>query len=133
MSTFDYAATAATAQRLLDKFGKEIEFIENPDDALDNSMPWNGQDVSGDIPHVLKAVSVPPNTVRQFGITGLSEGTEFKDATQFSEQVWIVYPGSTIIKNLTAAIIDGVRYAVIVTQELKPADTTVLGFIVVRR
>lgn len=127
----DYVKLAATAKRLVAKNGREITFVRQSEIALDPLKPWNGPQ-AGETLFTTRGVFVPPNTVRQFGLSALGEGTEFIDLIAFSEQIVILYQEQEDIR-LYTTLRDGVDWNIIGTQVLRPAELNVLAFVGVRR
>lgn len=128
----DYVRVAATAKRLIDANGRQISLIRPSTVPLDPLKPWKGS-VPGDEQLVINGVFVPPNTVRQFGISSLGEGTEFIDLIQFSEQIAIVHQGQVDVRDYTTLRDNGVNWNILGIQVLRPAETYLLAFIGVRR
>lgn len=129
---FDYSEVIAVADELTQEFGRQVTFVrdnETPDDA---NKPWGGS-TGADTTVDLWGVFVPPNTVRQFGVTALGQGTEWKDLIAFSEQIAIVYPGVNDLRNFTYMQDGAERWNIIGLQVLKPAADNVLAFVGVRR
>ena len=129
----DYTKIAATAERLITKFGRDVVFVNANKVAADPQKPWDGSLSSGDTPITFKAAMVPPNTVRQFGLTSLGEGTEYRDLVTFSEEILIIYPGDNDMRQFNHVLDGGVRWTVIGLQVLKPATVQLLAFVGVRR
>lgn len=127
----DYVKLAATAARLVEKNGRVITFVRKSETALDPAKPWKGP-TSGETMFVTRGVFVPPNTVRQFGITSLGQGTEFMDLIQFSEQIVILHQGETDLRQFTT-LRDGPEWNILGIQVLRPADLNILAFVGVRR
>jgi hypothetical protein len=127
----DYVKLAATALRLVAANGREITFIRKSEIALDPLKPWKGP-ISGETTFVTRGVFVPPNTVRQFGLTSLGKGTEFVDLVKFSEQIVILHQGETDLDQFTT-LRDGADWNILGIQVLKPAGTAILAFVGVRR
>lgn len=127
----DYVKLAATAERLVAKNGREITLVRKSETPTDPTKPWKGPQ-AGETLLPLRAVFVPPNTVRQFGITSLGQGTEFVDLLAFSEQIAIVFQGQNDVREYTT-LRDGVDWNILGIQVLKPADINLLAFIGVRR
>lgn len=131
----DYVKLAATAKRLVEANGRQITFIREAETKADPLKPWEGPGPEGAAPPTevpLYGVFVPPNTVRQFGVTALGEGTEFDDVIAYSEQIAIVFPETNDLRTFTH-IEDNGRWGIIGLQVLKPADTLLLAFVAVRR
>jgi len=129
----DYVRLSQTAERLIKNNGRSISFVKLNENAANSSRPWKGPPTGGESTLALNGVFVPPNTVRQFGLTALGEGTEFKDLVTFSEQIIIVAQGETDLREYTSVIDGSVRWGIIGLQVLRPGDTTLLGFVGVRR
>lgn len=143
MSTFDYAELIGVAQDLLAEFGRAVKLLgytgQTP---TDTNKPWKSPTGAPDELE-LDAAFVPPNTVRQFGLTALGEGTDFSDLVAKSEQIAIVSPGAQVdLRNYTVLIdirqintwtVHQNRWGIIGLQVLRPGDDVVLGFLGVRR
>lgn len=128
----DYVKLAATAERLIRNNGRSITFVKLDETAADPSEPWNGP-ASNETTLALNGVFVPPNTVRQFGLSALGEGTEFRDLVTFSEQVIITAQGENDLREYTKVIDRSDRWGIIGLQVLRPGDTTLIAFVGVRR
>lgn len=128
----DYTRLAATAQRLIKNNGRSITFVKLDEASADPTQPWNGPSTN-ETTLALNGVFVPPNTVRQFGLSALGEGTEFKDLVTFSEQVIITAQGENDLREYTKVIDRSDRWGIIGLQVLRPGDTTLLAFVGVRR
>lgn len=127
----DYAKLAKTAERLVNVNGRVITLVRKSETAADPLKPWKGPQ-AGETLLTMKGVFVPPNTVRQFGITSLGQGTEFVDMISFSEHIAIVFQGENDIREYTT-LRDGVDWNILGIQVLRPADINLLAFIGVRR
>jgi len=133
----NYAKLQKTAQRLIDKNGRSITLVRQ-DRTNDNaSRPWkNNADPSGAgaQKEIVKGVFVPPNTVRQFGLTALGQGAEIEDLIANSENVIIISPGDAYDVREFQEVIDGTEtWGIVGTQILRPADLVLLGFLGVKR
>lgn len=106
----DYTRLAATAARLIKNNGRSITFVKLDETPADPTEPWNGP-ASSDTTLALNGVFVPPNTVRQFGLSALGEGTEFRDLVTFSEQVIITAQGENDLREYTKVIDRNDRWA----------------------
>lgn len=127
----DYVKLAATAERLIRLNGRLVSFVRKTEVPLDPLKPWKGN-TAGETLLTVSAVFVPPNTVRQFGITSLGQGTEFIDLITFSEQIAIIYQADADLREYTT-LRDGVDYNILGIQVLKPGPINMLAFIGVRR
>jgi len=128
----DYVKLAATADRLITANGRTVTFQRKSEVASDAAKPWGAQ-TGVDTEFETKAVFAPPNTVRQFGLSSLGQGTEFKDLIEFSDYIGIFYPGSTDMRQFSH-VEDGTEvFGIIGLQILKPGDVQLLGFVGIRR
>lgn len=133
MSTFDYASLRTTAQGLITKFGRSIVLRRTDRTPANSAQPWKGPaDPGTNVDLTLDGVFVPPNTVREFGITALGEGTEFRDMLQFSQQI-VIISQEVDIRQYETVVDGGAEWNVMATQVLRPGDVYMLGFIGVRR
>lgn len=128
----DYTKLAATAERLITENGREITFVRKNQTPLDANKPWNGPNAT-ETTLALYAVFAPPNTVRQFGLTALGDGTEFMDLLSFSEKIAIVYPSTNDLRQYKIIRDGGIDWNMIGLQVLEPGPTKVLAFVGVRR
>ena len=129
-----YASKVATAKRLINKRGRSIELIRLDESAANTSRPWKGPpSTPSETTLPLKGVFVPPNTVRQFGLSALGLGTQLEDMISMSDQVIIVAQGEVDLRIFTEVLDDGMRWGIFASQILKPGDVTLLGFLGVRR
>lgn len=130
---FDYSEVIAVADELTEEFGREITFVADSEVPVDVTKPWD-EDDGNDSSLTLNGVFVPPNTVRQFGVTALGQGTEFQELLQFSEQIVIVYQGSADLRVYTHLDDPGNgRWNILGMQVLRPGSENVLAFVAVRR
>ena len=129
----DYVRMAQTASRLIANNGRAIQFFKFNEIPNDSNQPWKGPAISGEPTLKLTGVFVPPNTVREFGLSALGEGTRFEDLITFSQQVIIVAQGENDLQKYTTVIDRDERWGIVGLQVLRPGNTTVLGFVGVRR
>lgn len=129
----DYVRLQATAQRLIEKNGRQIQFVRLNENASNTNRPWKGPPTGGETTLDLRGVFVPPNTVRQFGLTALGEGTEVDDLVTMSEQIIITAQGDNDLRIYTEVVDRSERWGIIGLQVLRPADVTLLAFVGVRR
>lgn len=130
----DYVKLSATALRLITSSGRSVSLVRKAQVAGDLTKPWDGPSGGTDILTPIEATFVPPNTVRQFGLTALGRGTEFDDLIAMSEQIAIVNPEALNLTQYTEIEeADTSRWGIIGLQILQPGDTQVLAFIGVRR
>ena len=135
----NYDRLLATANRLITKAGRPIVLSRQDRTLADPARPWKGNLQTGDggVPVTLETVGcfVPPNTVREFGITSLGEGTELRDLLTLSQQI-IIIPGNVIqtdFRQFTSVIDRGERWGIMAFQVLRPGPVMLLGFVGVRR
>lgn len=129
----DYVRLQQTAERLIKKNGRSISFVKLNETPADPNNPWDGPSPAGEITLPVFGVFVPPNTVRQFGLTALGEGTEFRDLVTFSEQIIITAQGENDLREYTSVVDRADRWGIIGLQVLRPGDITLLAFVGVRR
>lgn len=129
----DYARMAEVARRLISENGRQIIIRKLDNGPSDPSKPWRGStdpDVGGAglDPVTLDAVMVPPSSLNELGLTVRSP-----DLVQQASQVFIAAPPETPV-DLTPydEVADGASiFRVVKLDELRPADTTLLYFIMV--
>lgn len=129
----DYNRLAQTASRLIKNNGRSISFLKLSEIVNDPSKPWNGPGAGGETALALNGVFVPPNAVRQFGLSALGEGTELIDLVAMSEQIIITFPAENNLREYTSVLDRAVRWGILGLQILRPGDVTVLAFVGVRR
>lgn len=128
----NYVKLQATALRLINANGRAITLGRKSRTAADANEPWNGP-TGADTTLAIFGVFVPPNTVREFGLPSLGEGTEFQDLLRFSQQIVIVAPEDNDIRDYEYVIDRSENWGIVATQVLRPGELTMLGFIGVRR
>lgn len=128
----DYVKLAATAKRLVAANGRTITFVQNSEVAVDPDKPWGATEEQRTV-LVTSAVFVPPNTVRQFGLTALGQGTEFVDLVAFSDYIGIFFPGTVDCRKFSHVEDGAETFGIIGLQILKPGDVQLLGFVGIRR
>lgn len=132
----DYTRLAATAERLIRKNGREIVF-KKPDPSaspVDPDKPWNGKNPATPMIRLpLRAVFAPPNTVRQFGLSALGEGSDIRDLFSFVQHIFILFPGENDITQYPIIEDQGKDYNLVGYQLLQPADQKLLAFVGTRR
>lgn len=128
----DYVKLAATAERLITKNGRLIEFVRSVGSPIDPAKPWKG---STDIEEVvsLSAVFVTPNQVRIFGLSALGDAVGFQDMIAVSEQLLILFPGENDLRRFQTVRDGSVNWNVTAYQFLKPGSINLLAFAGVRR
>lgn len=126
----DYAALAVLAERLVTEAGRTVDLVRVSETPVDSNTPWSGVD-SAEVVLTVPAVQLIPNAVRVFGLSALGDAGKLDGLVSVSELVYIVFAGETDLKQFTL-VRDGQDYGIEATQSLKPANTTLLGFIGVR-
>lgn len=135
----NYDKLLVTANKLISKNGRPvILYAQGRTPAADVNKPWKGVQENVD-PNTVSiklettGVFVPPNTVRQFGITSLGEGTEFKDMLSKSEEI-IIIPGAEVnFRQFNFVRERGTDYGILASQVLRPGTLTLLAFVGIRR
>lgn len=128
----NYAKIVLTVERLLTANGRLVLFVRQSEIAADPNKPWEGP-TSTEVTAQKPVVAVPPNTVRQFGLTALGEGTEFVDLITHSERILITFPGTDDLRQYSTVRDEGINWGILGIQVLKPGATQVLAFVGVRR
>lgn len=130
----NYTKMAAKAQKLITDSGKTITLVETTRVPEDTDKPWNGPDPNED-PNLLliPGVQIVPNAVRIFDLSALGTAHEFQGLITYSEIIYVVFQGENDLHDYTFVRDGGVDRQILATQTLKPANTTLLGFIGVRR
>lgn len=129
----DYVRLISTASRLITANGRSISFRKPSETPSDSNKPWNGPTDGDEIQLDLTGVFVPPNTVREFGISALGEGTELKDLITFSQQIVITAPGENDLREYSSLVDRDDRWGILGMQVLRPGDLQILAFVGVRR
>lgn len=129
----DYTRLAATSERLIRKNGREITFRKPSLTPVDATKPWNGPNPASFTQITLPAVFVPPNTVRQFGLTALGTGHEVVDLFSYIHKLFILFPGENDITEYPIIIDEGLQFNVVAYQLLRPANNNLLAFVGARR
>jgi hypothetical protein len=129
----DYVRLAATSERLIRKNGTEITFRKPNLTALDPLKPWNGPNPESYTEITLQAVFVPPNTVRQFGLTALGTGHDVVDLFSYIHKLFILFPGENDITQYPILIDQGLEFNLVAYQLLRPANNNLLAFVGARR
>lgn len=128
----EYDSAIALAQRMIKKKGRVVQFFKKNTTLIDPLKPWNG--TTGDeTPVDISGVFVPPNTVRQFGLTALGEGTEYRDLVTLSEKIIIIYPGEYDLTTFVSVLDRTTRWGIVGLQVLRPGDEQILAYVGVRR
>ena len=127
----DYTALAATATKLVTDAGREITFVRLAKAAATNTTPWRGAApdprTPADATTGAQAVAVEPSSAVALGIA-----TADSDFIKRAEAIYIVEPAPDL-ETYDEVIVDSVRFQINEVQKLKPATTTLLYFVSVRR
>lgn len=129
----DYVRLAATSERLIRKNGREIIFRQPSLTPIDPAKPWNGPNPASFTEVTLPAIFVPPNTVRQFGLTALGTGHEVSDLFSYIHKLFILFPGENDITKFPILIDEEIEFNVVAYQLLRPANLNLLAFVGARR
>ena len=128
----DYNKMAGVAKRLISENGRALEFVKENQSPSDPTKPWDGPSAQEEVIQLM-GVFVPPNTVRQFGLTALGEGTKYEDLVTFSQQIIIVFPEDYDLREYIHIRDRGEKWGIIGLQVLRPAHRQLLAFVGVRR
>ena len=128
----NYEKIAKTAERLILESGRSITLVRPSETPIDATKPWNGSQSSEET-LTLPGVQLLPNAVRVFGLSALGDATELRGLLELNERVYIVFQGTADISTFNFVRDGGIDYQIQGTQELKPGDVILLGFIGVRR
>lgn len=129
----NYTKLAAKAQKLITDAGRSITLVRKNETPVDPAKPWNGSIVSPETTLVVPAVQLLPNAVRVFGLSALGDASKLDGLLSVSEYVYILFQGEADLHQFTFVRDGGIDFNIEATQALKPANTTLLGFIGVRR
>jgi hypothetical protein len=133
----NYVKLLATANRLIAKNGRDVVLKRFPRVPVDNTKPWRGPiEATEEFPDVtlsIRGVFVPPNTVREFGLTSLGEGSLMEDMIKTSHQIVIIPGQSTDIRDFNILTDRDQDWGIKAMQVLRPGDIALLAFIGVAR
>lgn len=134
MSDVFYTKVAEKASQIITKFGRQVTLVAESRTPADPTKPWESPSPA-EVTFELYGAFVPPNTVRQFGITALGLGTEFSDLMEMSEQVVILNNGNEDIRKyrIIRDSSDNADWGIIGIQQLKPGNIGIISFVGVRR
>lgn len=128
----DYTRLLATAQRLITANGRSVTLVQFDTTLSDSDRPWLGPADARSAPEAtlaVDAVFVDPGSAAKLGLDFVVD-----DLLKRAEQVMILSAGADEDLSPYQEVIDGsTRWKITQTQVLRPADTTVLAFIGVRR
>ncbi len=127
----DYTKTAATALRLVTKYGREVTLIDFNTNSADATKPWQGASNprgGAVVESVVPAVFVPPSSATSLGLS-----SETSDFVKRSMQIMIVASTADLSLFNEVKDADDVRWKITGMEKLKPANTTILYFIGVKR
>lgn len=128
----NYAKLALTAKRLIGENGRTVQLVRPSETPADVNAPWNGS-LSTETTYDVPAVQLLPNAVRVFGLSALGEAGMLQGLVSVAELVYVVFQEELDLKQFTFVRDGGVDFTIEAVQMLKPANTTILGFIGVRR
>lgn len=121
---YDYAPKVAFANKMIDKYGRSVVFVQVASD-IDPTDPLAGPVSVPVVSDVVKAAFVYPSGLLQLGMS-TTNAQLFKNC----EQIAIVgnhgidYAAQTFLNDT-----DGMVWKVDVVQEFKPGDTSVLYYV----
>ncbi len=127
MVVFDYSDLAATAVRLIERFGKEVTIQRADDNTVDPAQPWK---VTGSTPGATNTLLAAIVGIKQEDI----DGTILKSGDQMA---LVAGPSLSSFQDVQTGdfiTIDGLQYIVVRDPELiRPGNTTLLYKFPVRR
>lgn len=134
----DYVKLLSVAKRLINKNGRDIILKRGTRQPFDANKPW-GPRTKNPSPGnegkslAVRGVFVPPNTVREFGITSLGEGTLMEDMIKVSQQIVIIAGIDEDMRVFSEIIDRGETWGIQGIQVLRPGEIQLLSFVGVRR
>tara|TARA_R110000772_G_scaffold30806_10_gene76523 strand:+ start:9691 stop:10086 length:396 start_codon:yes stop_codon:yes gene_type:complete len=128
----DYVKLAATAKKLVTDNGRTIILVRKSEVPIDVNSPWLGNTTTETTLEV-PALQMVPASVRIFGLAALGESGMLDQLIARTEIIYVCFQGEVKLDQYTIVRDGSVDYSIEATQELKPANTTLLGFIGVRR
>lgn len=133
----DYVKLLAVANKLINKNGRNIILQHEQRTPADPDKPWRGPQLEKDggtpVKLPVRGVFVPPNTVREFGITSLGEGTLMEDMIAVSQQIVIIAGTEVDLRQFDTIKDRSESWGIKGLQVLRPGEITLLAFIGVRR
>ena len=131
--SIDYAELETTARTLVNDLGKSVTFRRLDDTPTDSNQPWRGNaDPRGGGSDTIEgdAVAVPPSSATQLGFSTTNE-----DFVKRAEQILIavVDAGAGSIEDYDEVTVEGAVYKINAIETLRPATTTLLYFVSIRR
>ena len=129
----DFAASIATAQRLITENGRLVTLVSLDDTPAVAAQPWKGAAdprATPDATLPVRAVFVPPSSASALGLR-----IDTNDLVKRAEQIAIVSPGGAVDTEIYDEIADsdGSRWKIVFSENLKPAELLVLSFFGVAR
>ena len=132
---FNYAGVSKKAKKLVDKFGREITFIQLSEALTDSTKPWRGSLTPRVNPAnslIIKGVFVPPSSSVELGLQTIKPGM-----TDRASQIIIIAPGVEHVDvefEQFDEVLDGtVRWKIVKVETLKPGSDRIVYFIEVER
>jgi hypothetical protein len=127
----DFAPLLATAQRLISENGRSVTFIRHDETLADPLQPWLGPAdprATPDASLALDAVFVEPSSAVKLGIA-----SETDDLILNSEQIMIVAPTATDLKQFQEVIDETIYWKITEMTTLRPGTLAVVSFVGVKR
>jgi hypothetical protein len=123
----DYSRTAATAVRLVTKYGRDVSLYGDATDYIDDNKKTRGK--SDPTPVTAKAVFVYPTGYRQLGLS-----VESAALLKNSAAIALVAPVAGFDAGTVSKVSDGGRdYLVEAVEVLQPGDVPLLYYIGLKR
>lgn len=130
--SFDYGPIIATANRLITRYGRAVQFIAQDNSAADPSKPWSSTTTLGS-EITVRAIAVPPASVRKFGLTSLADGTDKDSLLDFGEVTLIIANEGNDLSGYSNVRDLGQIYSVLALQQLRPANDLIISYATLRR
>ena len=129
----NYEKLSLKARKLITDNGRTITLVRQNETPIDMTKPWNGSLAAPETTLEVPAMQLLPNAVRVFGLSALGDASKLDGLLSVSEYVYVLFQGEVNLHQFTFVRDGGIDFNIEATQALKPANTTLLGFIGVRR
>lgn len=128
---FDYTGLVTTASELISEFGRTVTFRRIDQAAGNAAKPWEGPSDPAVNPANtadVAAVFVPPSSAKSLGMSTVTE-----DMLATVSEIAIVEVASFDLATANEIQDNGQRKAISFVETLRPADTTLLYYVGVKR
>lgn len=126
----DYVRLAATAKRLVEANGRDLSFVRLAETPTDPAEPWRGKTAPREAATVVlgSGVAVPPSSATTLGIHVMDD-----HFLKRSDQI-LICVAEEEIDNFDEVIDEGSTvWKIEGVEKLRPAETTLLYFVGVKR